>query len=136
MGEKHEYNFFVRYSEVDPMNFVHNSKYLVYFEEARIDLVRKNNYPYKQIEDDGYILPMSETKLTYKNSIYYGEYITVSVSLAYLKTFSLKFNYKIIKPDGKLACEGYTVHACVDKKNNDFIDIPEKLRLILEKYVD
>lgn len=136
MNVNHEYKFFVRYSEVDPMKFVHNSKYLVYFEEARIDLVRKNNYPYNQIESDGYIFPMSEAKLEYKSSIYYGEYIKVIVSLAYLKNFSMKFNYKIIKPDGKIACEGYTVHACVDKRNNDFVDIPEKLRMILEKYID
>lgn len=136
MGKKHEYKFFVRYSEVDPMKFVHNSKYQVYFEEARIDLVRENNYPYNQIEEDGYIFPMSEAKLTFKNSIYYGEYITVLVSLAYLKNFSMKFNYKIIKSDGKIACEGYTVHACVNEKNNDFVDIPEKLRMILEKYID
>ncbi len=41
MNEKHELNLKVRYVEIDGMKIVHNSKYLVYFEEARIDLVRK-----------------------------------------------------------------------------------------------
>ena len=116
------------------MKVVHNSKYPVYFEEARIDLVEKENYPYEQIEQEGIILPISECLIKFKNPIVYGEYIKILVSVGYIKNFSLKFNYKILKENGEPACEGYTIHAFIDKETKDFTDLPEKLINILEAY--
>ena len=51
MRNIHNYKRRVRYSEIDGMKRVHNSVYQVYFEEARVDLVRDNNYPYEDIEN-------------------------------------------------------------------------------------
>ena len=134
MSKKHEYKIRARYSEIDGMKNVHNSKYLIYFEEARIDLVRTHGYPYEQIEKEGIIFPMSEAKLLYKKSIYYDELIIVDVTIAYIKNFSFKFNYKIRKSDNTIACEGHTIHAFIDKNTGDFTNIPDKLRNIFEQY--
>ena len=136
MSLKHEYKLKIRYSDVDPMKIVHNSKYLIYFEEARIDLVRKENYSYDQIEKEGYIFPISELKIKYRNPIYYDDEVSIFVFFGYLQNFSIKINYQIIKSDGTIVCEGYTVHAFIDKKTGDFVDIPKKLRKIFEKYVE
>ncbi len=136
MNKKHEFRMKVRYIDVDGMKIVHNSRYFVYFEEARLDLVEKENYPYKQIEDDGFIVPISESRIFYKKSIYYGEEVAVITWLEYLKNFSMKFKYKIVKDDGAIACEGYTIHAFIKTDTMDFIELPEKLKDILIKYVE
>jgi len=131
----HIYKTRVRYSEVDFMGIVHNSKYLVFFEEARVDLVRVENYPYKEIEDNGMIFPISDARLLYKIPIVYDEIISVEVNVEYVKNVSAKFKYVIKKEDGNIACEGYTVHACIDKNTKDFVDIPDRLIKILNMYL-
>ncbi len=136
MNKKHEFKIRIRYVDIDGMKIIHNSKYPIYFEEARIDLVNKENYPYAQIEQDGFIFPISELKILYKNSIYYGEEITVKVWLEYLKNYSMKFKYQIMKQNEIIACEGYTIHAVIDKSTMDFTEVPEKLHNILKEYVE
>jgi len=135
MSNTHEYKLRIRYEEVDGMKIVHNLKYLVYFEEARIDLVEKENYPYEQIEKEGIILPISETMIKFINPIYYGEYIKIFVNVGFIKNFSMKFIYWIFKENGELSCEGYTIHASVEKETLDFIEVPEKLIDILKQYI-
>ena len=63
---KHIYKTKVKYIDVDRMGFVHNSKYLNYFEEARTELARDNDYSYFEIEKNGIILPLSSSKIDYK----------------------------------------------------------------------
>lgn len=135
MGKVHEYKLRARYSEIDGMKFVHNAVYPIYFEEARTDLVRQNNYPYEKLESMGLIMPLSQTKVDYKASIYYDEEFIVKVSVKQLKTFSVKFYYEICKEDGTLAATGHTLHACVDAKAGDFAEFPDDFREVFEKYL-
>lgn len=135
MNNKHIYKTRTRYSEIDGMKLVHNSNYLIYFEEARTDLVRANNYSYEQIEKDGFMFPISEIKLNFKNPIYYDELISVFTYLEYVKNFSLKFLYEIYKENNELACNGYTIHACMDKTSYKILEINDKLKSALKKYI-
>lgn len=130
---KHRYKTITRYKDVDRMGYVHNSVYQVYFEEARIDMVRSEGYPYSKIEDDGVIFPISEIHINYKTPIFYDEEIIVEVSYGYVKNFSIKINYTIYKNDIEV-CTGYTVHAAVDSKTHEFCEVPQKLRDIGNKY--
>ena len=136
MGKTHEYKLKARYSEIDGMKIVHNSVYQIYFEEARIDLVRSNDYAYEKMEQDGIFFPISEIKIKYIKSIYYDEVVTVKVTLEYIKNFSLKFNYKIFKEDNSLSCEGFTIHACIDRNTGDLVEIPNAIRLIMAPYIE
>ena len=136
MGRVHEYKIRARYSEIDGMKLVHNSIYQIYFEEARIDLVRSNDYAYEKMEKDGIMFPVSEVKIKYLKSIFYDELVTINVTVEYLKNFSFKFNYKIFKEDNALSCEGYTIHPCIDKNTGDFIEISDSIRQIMEQYLE
>ena len=48
----------VRYAECDRMGFVHHSNYALYFEEARTEYLRSLGVNYKQLEDEGIIMPL------------------------------------------------------------------------------
>jgi acyl-CoA thioester hydrolase len=130
--QKHVYKTKIRYAEVDLMGYVHNSNYQIFFEEARIDMVRARNYPYSKIEEDGIILPISEIKIQFFKPLYYDEDISVEVGVDYIKNMSIKITYSIIKSDGSVSCTGYTIHAFIDKNTKDFIEVPEKIRNILK----
>ena len=47
----------VRYVETDRMDVVHHSNYLVWFEAARIQMLDEIGLPYKQMEEDGFLIP-------------------------------------------------------------------------------
>ncbi|HOJ65026.1 MAG TPA: thioesterase family protein [Spirochaetota bacterium] len=133
---KHIYKTITRYKDVDKMGYVHNSVYQVYFEEARIDMVRKEGYPYSKIEEENIILPISEIYISYKAPLRYDDVILVQVFYEYVKNFSIKICYNIFKEDGTHVCSGYTIHAAINTLTNDFCEVPEKLKEIGYKYLD
>ncbi len=55
----------VMYSDTDQMGYLHHSAYLKYYETARWELFRERGMPYKLIEDQGYILPVTQVKIKY-----------------------------------------------------------------------
>jgi len=40
------------------MGFVHHSNYALYFEEARTEYLRNKQVTYKELEDEGIIMPV------------------------------------------------------------------------------
>ena len=132
--KKHVFKTRVRYQETDQMGFVHNSKYLVYFEEARTDLVRAENYPYKKMEEDGYFFPISEAGLKFMMPLKYDDELEVEVTVSKLKSFSIQFNYTIKKPDGTVCATGHTLHASIDNQNGGFKEISEKIHHLFGIY--
>src|SRR6266850_775764 len=49
----------VRYAETDRMGLLHHANYLVYFEQARTELLRTQGAAYKELEDQGYLLVLT-----------------------------------------------------------------------------
>ena len=53
----------VLYADTDQMGVVNNVHYLRYFEMGRAEWIRKRGRSYKQIEADGFMLPVVEAHL-------------------------------------------------------------------------
>ena len=52
----------VRYAETDRMGLLHHANYLVYFEQARTELLRSFGLSYRDLEDKGYLLVMTKVE--------------------------------------------------------------------------
>lgn len=63
----------VRYAETDMMGVVYHANYLLYFEDARTDFLEKAGFPYKAIEEAGYMCPVYGADLRYGEPLRYGE---------------------------------------------------------------
>ena len=50
----------VRYAETDRMGLLHHANYLVYFEQARTDLLRDQGLTYREMEDQGFLLVITK----------------------------------------------------------------------------
>lgn len=124
----------VRYSETDRMSVVHNSVYYIYMELARSDLVRVEGVTYKEMEDMGVFMPVLESGCRFKYPARYDDFIEVKTHIAYLKNASIRFEYEILRADGKLLAVGHTVHAAVDPEFS-VISIPDEWREFLSKYL-
>src|SRR5271154_2528782 len=52
----------VRYAETDRMGLLHHANYLVYFEQARTELLRSQGLTYRDLEDQGFLLVLTSVE--------------------------------------------------------------------------
>lgn len=104
----------VRYAETDRMGLLHHANYLVYFEQARTELLRTRGEAYKSLEDQGYFLVIVKAEVRYKSPAHYDDVLTVRTTVTRTSPVRLEHRYEVVR-DGKLLAEGATTLACVDR---------------------
>ncbi len=105
----HELKFKTRYAETDQMGYIHHSIYAQYYEMGRIALMDKIGISYKQMEKDGYILPVYHLQTKYFIPLTFDELVTLNTYVKYLKGVRLAFGYEIYNEAGQKATEGEVV---------------------------
>lgn len=109
----------VIYGDTDAGGVVYNANFLRFFEIGRTEMMRSWALPYSEIEEQGLILPVTETYLRYKAPAHYDDLIIIATSLAELKKVSCRFHYRIFRSFGEkeqLLVKGFTNHACVNRQ--------------------
>ncbi len=110
------------------MGVVYYANYLVWFEVGRADLMRTLGRTYKQLEEEGVILPVIEAHCEYRQSARYDEEFEIRTTGAVLSPVRLKFLYEIVRrADGESVASGHTIHAAVDPRGKPR-RLPEGLR--------
>ena len=71
----------VRYAETDRMGLLHHANYLVYFEQARTELLRSRGVAYKDLEDQGYFLVIVRAEVRYRSPAHYDDLLTVRATV-------------------------------------------------------
>lgn len=125
----------VRYEETDTMGYVHHSKYIVYYEEARTDAMRAFDLSYKKMEDDGIMLPVIDFSSKFFKPAYYDDLLTVKTKVKSLKGVRLTFGYDIFNEKGVHLNSGETTLVFADKKTGRPIRISEEMRLKFERFI-
>lgn len=104
----------VRYADTDKMQFVYNGKYLEYFEVGRTELFRSVGFPYKNIEKEGFQLPLIEAGIRYISPATYDDLLEIEATVKELYTPRPKVEYSIRnKETGELIAEGFTTHVFI-----------------------
>lgn len=106
----------VRYAETDRMGLLHHANYLVYFEQARTDLLRSLGATYREMEDQGFFLVITKVEVKYKAPAHYDDLLTIRTTVVRTTPVRLEHRYEVFLPDGKLCAEGNTTLACVDRE--------------------
>ena len=105
----------VPYADTDQMHVVYYANYLTLFERARNELLRACGITYRELEAQGFALPVLEAHVDYHAPATYDDLIELTAWCTEFKGVRLKICCEIQR-DGKLLAEGYTVHAHVDSK--------------------
>jgi acyl-CoA thioester hydrolase len=105
----------VRYAETDRMGLLHHANYLIYFEQARTDLLRQIGGNYKALEDQGYFLVITKVEVKYKFPAHYDDVLTIRTTLTRSSPIRLEHRYEVFNQDGRAIAEGATTLACVDR---------------------
>ena len=104
----------VRYAETDRMGFLHHANYLVYFEQARTELLRDQGLTYRDMEDKGFLLVLTKVEVRYKQPARYDELLTIRTTVVRTTFVRIEHKYEVFS-EGRLIAEGATTLACVDK---------------------
>ncbi len=107
----------VFYADTDQMGVVYYANYLKWFEAGRANYLRQRGISYRQIEENGFLLPVAESYCRYLAPARYDDIIEVQARVIKVGRATVKFHYRITrKEDGRELATGYTQHFCQDKE--------------------
>jgi acyl-CoA thioester hydrolase len=117
----HRTMYRVIYGDTDAAAVVYNANYLRFFEIGRTELMREKVCSYREIEELGLLLPVTECFVRYKAFARYDDLLQIETRLVWLKKVSCKFSYRILREDVEtgreiLIAKGYTIHAAVSRE--------------------
>jgi acyl-CoA thioester hydrolase len=104
----------VRFAETDAMGVTYHGNYLPWFEMARVALLDQLGCPYRDLEAEGFLLPVLEAGLTYHRPSRFDDRVRITVTLSERPRARLRLTYKVERGD-ELLVEGFTVHAFVSR---------------------
>ncbi len=105
------------YADTDRSEVVYHSNYLRYFELGRASLMRDAAYPYREIEESGFVYPIIDLGITFHAPLYYDDPIWIHTRPIALERVRLTFDYLISHAEtGRLICRGFTKHCALNRK--------------------
>lgn len=122
----------VRYSETDQMGVVHHGNYAQYLELARIDWLSRLGISYKNMEENGVMLPVFTLDFKFKKSAFFDDELTVKTFLTKIPTARIVFDYEIYNQNQDLLTIASSTLVFVDTKTRKPILCPPYLLEIIE----
>lgn len=105
----------VRYAETDMMGVVYHGNYLPWFEVGRTTLLKEMGIVYRQLEADGYRLPVLEVAVKYHRPALYDDTVTIVTTLREKPLLRIRLEYEV-RRGLELLATGQTVHAFIDRE--------------------
>jgi len=113
------------------MGIVYYANYLVWFEVGRTDWLREHGWSYRDMEADGYALPVIDAHCAYRQSARYDDEIDVRTIAGVVSPVRIQFQYEVVRAaDGAVLATGTTVHATLDRDGRPR-RMPDRVRALL-----
>lgn len=109
----------VPFHDTDPMGVVWHGNYFRYFEVAREALLNQFNYGYRQMRESGYVWPVVDTRVKYRDVLAFEQRIRVRARVDEFEN-RLKIVYQIFDAQsGKRTTTGYTIQVAVEESTRE-----------------
>jgi acyl-CoA thioester hydrolase len=122
----------VRYSETDKMGYCYYGNYAAYLELGRVELLREYKIVYKELEDLGILLPVSELSIKYLHPAKYDDFLKIQTKISDLQGARIYFSYEIYNENEILILSATTTLVFVDAKTMRPIATPDFILDILK----
>jgi len=110
------------------MGVVYHANYFVWFEVARTDWLRATGWSYREMEAEGFSLPVLEAQCEYKQPARYDDELDVRATGGLLTGVRVEFVYELVRAaDGLELARGRTVHATIDRQGRP-CRLPDRVR--------
>jgi acyl-CoA thioester hydrolase len=114
------------------MGVAYHANYFVWFEVARTDLLRYAGWTYREMEGEGFWLPVIEARCSYQKPARYDDELDVHTRAVLLSPVRLKFEYEICRSaDQAEVAGGETIHASIDASGTPR-RLPDRVRELLK----
>ena len=124
---EHDIKIRVRYGETDRMGYVYYGNYATYFEVARVETLRKLGISYKELEDDGVMLPVLDFKIKYYKPAYYDDELVIKTIVKNMPAVRIQFSFQTFNQVGDLLNEAEITLVFVNTKTQRPVKLPEDL---------
>lgn len=125
----------VRYAETDRMGVVYHANYLVWCEVGRTDFIRESGLSYREMEERGIGLAVSEANMRFHAPARYDDLIRVQTSISEVRSRGVTFDYLILREDGARLVSARTSLVTIDPTGR-MTAFPTDLRSMLEQARD
>jgi acyl-CoA thioester hydrolase len=122
---EHETKVRVRYGETDQMGYCYYGNYAQYFEVGRVEALRAFGMSYKELENQGIMLPVSEFSVKYMAPAFYDEELLIRTKITGLSGARITFEYEILNEIGKVISKAHTILVFVAKNTMRPISPPD-----------
>ena len=85
----------VNYSETDQMGFVYHANYLVWLDMARTEHLRSTGVTYKDMEERGVFLAVTEARIRYRQAARYDDMVRIRCWVRDLASRRVVFGYAV-----------------------------------------
>ena len=113
MAVVHEMEIRVRYQETDGQRRVHHANVLTYFEMGRTEMLRAHGHSYRDFEDAGLFMVVSDAKLSYRAPAEYDDLLLLRTRVEKIGAAHIKHAYEVIRGT-QIIVTGETTVVCVD----------------------
>lgn len=118
----------VRYAEVDAMGVLHHSRFWVYFEMGRTELLRRAGVSYRDLEERGVYFVVAKCAARFLAPARYDDVLALTTRIVRMGAARIDHAYELKRPaDGALLATAETTIACVDRAGQ-VMPIPEFIR--------
>ncbi|WP_153796752.1 acyl-CoA thioesterase [Foetidibacter luteolus] len=125
----------VRYAETDQMNVVYYGNYAQYFEVGRVESIRQLGYTYKDMEEQGVMMPVVELNIKYLRPATYDDLLTVKTQIREMPhDHRIEFHQEVFNEKGKLLTAGNVKLYFLETKTWKKTTMPEAMRVKLQPY--
>ena len=131
---EHSIQLRVRYAETDQMGYVYYGNYATYLEVARVETFRSIGFSYKEMEEDGVMMPVLEYKTKYIRPAKYDDLLTVKVKVVDQPKVRIRFEYEIFNEQNELLNISETTLVFIDAKTNKPAMPTPRFQAIIDQY--
>ncbi len=110
----HRHQVRVRYAETDKMGYVYYGAYAAYFEVGRVEALRSLGFPYKDMEEQGILLPVHDLAVKYHKPAFYDDLLELRTVVPELPGVRIKFLYEVRSSTGAVLTEAATTLVFID----------------------
>ena len=104
----------VRYAEVDAMGALHHSRYWIYFEMGRTELLRAGGVRYADLEAEGVFFVVARCAASYRQPARYDDLLVLTTRITNFSAAKIEHAYELRRQsDGALLATAETTLACV-----------------------
>lgn len=115
----------VRYAETDQMGYVYYGNYTHYYEVGRVEALRQLGTSYKEMEDNGIMLPVYTCSLKYLKPAVYDDLLVIKTIIRELPSLKIMFDYEVYNQKNELLNLGSTTLVFINKATNKPCRAPE-----------